>query len=197
MGKGTQPHIVDKRGIVRGNPVDSLGIKPGRSGVSVETRSARSSKADTNSALNGKRSGGLEIPRCYTAEGKDPLEQVRYAARDSVITNPDGSVVFEMRGAEVPANWSQLATDIAVSKYFRKAGIHGDANKGERSVRELVYRVAHSIREAGERLGGYFATPAAADNFEAELSYILVHQHAAFNSPVWFNAGLYQRYGIT
>src|SRR4029077_20454950 len=116
--------------------------------------------------------------------------------RNCIITNPDGSVVFELRNVEVPAGWSQLATDIAASKYFRKAGINGDATRGERSVKELVCRVAHSIREAGERLGGYFATVEDAESFEAELSYILVNQHAAFNSPVWFNCGLYQRYGI-
>ncbi|MET0389518.1 MAG: vitamin B12-dependent ribonucleotide reductase, partial [Polyangiales bacterium] len=139
---------------------------------------------------------GLEFSSFYTEPGTDPLDNVTYEQRDSVITNPDGSIVFEMRGAEIPKEWSQLATDIAVSKYFRKAGIHGDSAKGERSVRELVYRVAHTIREAGERLGGYFATPADADVFEAELSYLLVNQHAAFNSPVWFNCGLFQRYGI-
>ena len=119
-----------------------------------------------------------------------------YELRDSVISNPDGSVVFEMRGAEVPVDWSQLASDIAISKYFRKAGIHGDRDRGERSVRELVHRVAHTLREAGENLGGYFASTADADAFEAELSHLLVHQKAAFNSPVWFNCGLYQRYGI-
>jgi ribonucleoside-diphosphate reductase alpha chain len=121
---------------------------------------------------------------------------VAYEQRDSVITNPDGSVVFELRDAEIPKEWSQLATDIAVSKYFRKAGINGDPKRGERSARELVYRVAHTIREAGERLGGYFASAADADAFESELSYLLIHQHAAFNSPVWFNCGLFQRYGI-
>ncbi len=140
---------------------------------------------------------GLEFKTFYTQPGVNPLEDLEYEQRDSVITNPDGSVVFELRGAEIPQEWSQLATDIAVSKYFRKAGINGDPKRGERSVRELVYRVAHTIREAGERLGGYFATSADAETFEAELSYLLVHQHAAFNSPVWFNCGLFQRYGIT
>ena len=93
-----------------------------------------------------------------TRAGTDPLDEISYELRDSVITNPDGSVVFEMRGAEIPESWSQLATDIAVSKYFRKAGINGDPKRGERSVKELVTRVARTIREAGEKLGGYFAT---------------------------------------
>jgi ribonucleoside-diphosphate reductase alpha chain len=139
---------------------------------------------------------GLEFQRRFTQPGINPLDLVEYVTRNCVITNPDGSVVFELRNVEVPAAWSQLATDIATSKYFRKAGINGDADRGERSVKELVYRVAHSIRESGERLGGYFASVADAETFEAELSYVLVNQHAAFNSPVWFNCGLYQRYGI-
>lgn len=143
-----------------------------------------------------QKAGGLSVQRLLTSPSEDPLETVEYVRRDSQISNSDGSIVFELKGAEVPSDWSQLATDIAVSKYFRKAGIHGDKNQGERSVRELVYRVAHSIREAGERFGGYFADADAADKFEAELAHLLIHQKAAFNSPVWFNCGLYQRYGI-
>ncbi|MDQ3032739.1 MAG: vitamin B12-dependent ribonucleotide reductase [Myxococcota bacterium] len=139
---------------------------------------------------------GLRIDRRWTRSGTDPLDEVVYELRDSVITNPDGSVVFEMRGAEIPVSWSQLATDIAVSKYFRKAGLKGDAKKGETSARQLVMRVAKTLRESGEQQGGYFASKEDADAFEAELSFLLITQRAAFNSPVWFNLGLYQRYGI-
>jgi ribonucleoside-diphosphate reductase alpha chain len=138
----------------------------------------------------------MEFRRRFTRAGTDPLEAVEYTTRNCVITNPDGSVVFELRNLEVPTSWSQLATDIAASKYFRKAGVNGDSTRGERSARELVFRVAHTIREAGERLGGYFAGVDQADAFEAELSFLLIHQYAAFNSPVWFNCGLFQRYGI-
>ena len=137
-----------------------------------------------------QEAGGLMMERRLTQPNEDPLKEVEYVLRDSQITNSDGSVVFELKGARVPEGWSQLATDIAVSKYFRKAGIDGDKNKGERSVRQLVYRVAHSLREAGEKFGGYFANKDAADTFEAELSHLLIHQKAAFNSPVWFNCGL-------
>jgi hypothetical protein len=91
-------------------------------------------------------SGGVRFARRFTQAGSDPLDEITYELRDSVITNPDGSIVFEMRGAEIPTSWSQLATDIAVSKYFRKAGIFGDAKRGERSVKQLVHRVAHTIR---------------------------------------------------
>jgi ribonucleoside-diphosphate reductase alpha chain len=139
---------------------------------------------------------GLTLSRLFTRAGVDPLADLVYEQRDSVITDPDGTIVFQLKGAQIPAGWSQLATDIAVSKYFRKAGIQGDAKRGETSARDLVYRVAHTIREAGEKSGGYFATTEDADIFEAELSHLLIHQKGAFNSPVWFNCGLYQRYGI-
>ena len=143
------------------------------------------------------RPTGVALERRNTRVGVNPLDELTYELRDSVITNPDGSVVFEMRGVEVPTSWSQLATDIAVSKYFRKAGVNGDPKRGERSVKELVYRVARTIREAGEKQGNYFASKEDADTFEAELLHLLVTQTAAFNSPVWFNCGLFQRYGIT
>jgi ribonucleoside-diphosphate reductase alpha chain len=148
---------------------------------------------------------GVHFERRYTVAGTDPLDAVVYERRSSTITNPDGSVVFRMEGAEVPASWSQLATDIAISKYFRKAGLHGDKDTGETSVRQLVHRLAHTIRVAAERQapsdpsrkhGAYFATKADADVFEAELSYLLVNQYGAFNSPVWFNLGLWHEYGI-
>src|SRR5271166_4777808 len=110
---------------------------------------------------------GVRFERRYTTAGTDPLDAVVYERRSSTITNPDGSVVFKMDGAEVPASWSQLATDIAISKYFRKAGIHGDKDIGETSVRQLVHRLAHTIRVAAEKQapldpsrkhGAYFAT---------------------------------------
>ncbi len=113
-----------------------------------------------------------------------------------MINNPDGSVVFKMEGAEVPSGWSQLATDIVVSKYFRKAGLHGKKDLGETSVRQVVERLSKTIREAGEESGGYFASTQEADTFEAELSFLLANQYGAFNSPVWFNCGLWHRYGI-
>ncbi len=140
--------------------------------------------------------GAKLVSRRYTTAGVDPLTAVEYDRRDSVISNPDGSVVFATRGAEIPRSWSQLATDIVVSKYFRRAGLHGDATKGETSVRQVVYRIAHTIREAGEARG-YFVDAASAETFEAELSHLMVNQYGAFNSPVWFNCGLFQRYGIT
>ncbi len=137
---------------------------------------------------------GLRVQRRSTRPGLDPLDEIRYERRRTVITNPDGSVVFQMDDIEVPAAWSQLATDIVASKYFRKAGVPGSGH--EHSVRQVVRRVSRTIRRAGDQLGGYFATGEDADAFEAELAYLLVHQVGAFNSPVWFNCGLYHEYGI-
>ncbi|MEQ1831833.1 MAG: vitamin B12-dependent ribonucleotide reductase [Candidatus Eisenbacteria bacterium] len=138
---------------------------------------------------------GIHVSRRYTQKGRDPFEDVKWEKRRTVISNPDGSTVFAMENIEVPAEWSQLATDIVVSKYFRKAGVPGTPGH-ETSVRQVVRRLAHTLRVSGEAQGGYFATPDDADAFESELSYMLVHQIGAFNSPVWFNCGLFHEYGI-
>jgi ribonucleoside-diphosphate reductase alpha chain len=89
---------------------------------------------------------GLVFRRFFTRPGIHPLDEIKYAKRNSVITNPDGSVVFKMENVEVPENWSQLATDIIVSKYFRKAGVPETGS--EVSARQVVRRIAHSIRVA-------------------------------------------------
>src|SRR5262245_7424303 len=151
--------------------------------------------AATSVAESGPTRAGLAIARKHTKPGIDPLDQQRWEKRRTVITNPDGSVVFKMEDVEVPAGWSQLATDIVVSKYFRKAGLPG-APGHETSVRQVVHRIAHTIRWWGEEQGGYFATRDDAEAFESELAYMLVHQIGAFNSPVWFNCGLAHAYGI-
>jgi len=146
-------------------------------------------------ALAPPTRAGLHVPRRFTRPGVDPLDEVAWDKRRTVIANPDGSIVFQMDDVEVPAGWSQLATDIVVSKYFRKAGLPGKPGH-ETSVRQVVHRIAHTLRAAGERQGGYFATPDDADAFEAELAWMLVHQVGAFNSPVWFNCGLWHEYAI-
>ena len=112
-----------------------------------------------------------------------------------MITNPDGSVVFELNDVEIPKDWSQLATDILVSKYVRKAGVPKTGH--EASARQVVERIVKAIRGAGERFGGYFESDAEAQIFEDEMSYLLITQTGAFNSPVWFNCGLSEAYGIT
>jgi len=137
----------------------------------------------------------MKIERQWTQPGTDPFDAVEYDRRSTLITNPDGSVVFEMENVEVPKSWSQLATDIIASKYFRKAGVPTPEGR-ETSARQVVYRIAHTIRKWGEEQGGYFDTPDNADAFEAELTHLLLNQIGAFNSPVWFNCGLYHEYGI-
>jgi len=153
---------------------------------------------------------GMRITRLFTKPGEDPLDSVPWGRRDSRITNPDGSVVFEMKDAEVPTTWSQVAADIMVSKYFRKAGVPqfddtgkallGDDGKPvlgpERSARQVIRRLTSTWRWWGER-HGYFASEADARAFEDELSYMLVNQMAAPNSPQWFNTGLHHAYGLT
>jgi ribonucleoside-diphosphate reductase alpha chain len=159
---------------------------------------------------NQRKSTGLRVERRFTAAAQDPFAGVAWTSRTSRITNPDGSVVFEMADAEVPAAWSQVASDIMVSKYFRKAGVpqrDADGNPlldddgkpvlgPERSARQVIERLTGCWRHWGES-HGYFATPADAAAFADELSYMLVHQMAAPNSPQWFNTGLNWAYGIT
>jgi ribonucleoside-diphosphate reductase alpha chain len=151
---------------------------------------------------------GLRIERRFTTDGVSPYDTVEWSLRDSKITNPDGSIVFEMKNAEIPSQWSQVAADIMVSKYFRKAGVpqHDESgnpilDKGEpvlgpeRSARQVIDRLAGTWRWWGEE-HGYFASSEDAQIFEDELAYMLLHQMAAPNSPQWFNTGLHHRYGI-
>ncbi|MCB0866382.1 MAG: vitamin B12-dependent ribonucleotide reductase [Solirubrobacterales bacterium] len=128
--------------------------------------------------------GGLTIERRLTTEGVDPFDEVKWETRDAIIGDHEDPA-FEQRGVEFPVSWSQNATNIVAQKYFR--GPLGSPER-ERSVKQMIGRVAGTIAKWG-REGDYFATAADADAFEAELTHILLHQQAAFNSPVWFNVG--------
>ena len=171
-----------------------------KSSAQAFAQATGSSNGTDNDRSNGKAghrqasANGAKFEPVFVARGEDPYSQIKWIRRASQITGSDGKVVFAMDNAEVPENWSQLATDIVVSKYFRKAGV--PKTGFETSVRQLVHRVAHSIRQAGENFKGYFATPEDAEQFEKELVHILLHQKGAFNSPVWFNCGLWHEYGI-
>jgi ribonucleoside-diphosphate reductase alpha chain len=152
----------------------------------------------------------MKITRRFTKPGQNALQSVEYEKRTSRISNPDGSVVFEMNDAEIPRQWSQLATDIMVSKYFRKAGVpqvDSDGNpirdaKGmivtgpEKSAKQVVHRLAGCWRHWGET-HNYFDTAEDAQAFYDEMAYMLLHQMCAPNSPQWFNTGLNYAYGIT
>lgn len=129
---------------------------------------------------------GLTIERRYTKAGENVFDTIEWDRRTAAITGERGEVVFEQKDCEIPKPWSQLATNVVVSKYFRgKVGTPGREN----SVRQLVSRVSDTIWKWGKQ-GGYFASDQDADAFHDELSYLLLHQHMAFNSPVWFNLGV-------
>ncbi|HXZ88696.1 MAG TPA: vitamin B12-dependent ribonucleotide reductase [Candidatus Binataceae bacterium] len=132
-----------------------------------------------------KRSG-VVIERYFTRPGIDPMSEVEWELRSAIISGEDGRVVFEQRDVEVPRAWSQTATNVVVSKYFR--GPLGSP-KRETSVRQLVGRVADTVTGWGEKQG-YFASDSARDCFKAELSALLLTQRASFNSPVYFNVGI-------
>jgi len=129
---------------------------------------------------------GLRIPRRFTKPGVHPYDEVEWELRDAVISNERGEVAFEQRNVEVPRFWSQLATNVVAQKYFR--GTLGTPER-ETSVRQLIERVVKAATQWGIE-GGYFAGVADAEAFEAELTHLLLHQMASFNSPVWFNCGV-------
>src|SRR4026208_1211420 len=128
---------------------------------------------------------GLEVPRTFTVPGVDPFDEVEWEVRSAVIGNEKGKVVFEQRDVEIPKSWSQQATNIVVSKYFR--GQMG-APERERSVRQLIGRVVDTIT-GWARAQKYFASDDDLQSFSDDLKHLLVYQKAAFNSPVWFNCG--------
>jgi ribonucleoside-diphosphate reductase alpha chain len=129
--------------------------------------------------------GGLEFARYFSREGIDPFDEIEWEMRSAVIGNEKGEVVFEQRDVEIPRFWSQQATNIVVSKYFR--GQIGTPDR-ERSVKQLVGRVVDTIT-AWARRQQYFASEDDLQAFSDDLKHLLVYQKAAFNSPVWFNVG--------
>src|SRR5258705_2561096 len=145
----------------------------------VDARAKKSAEA------RGPSVQGLDFPRYFTLPGVDPFDEIEWEVRSAVIGNEKGNVVFEQRGVEIPSFWSQQATNIVVSKYFR--GPIGSPDR-ERSVKQLIGRVVDTIT-AWAREQQYFAGDDALSAFSAELKHLLVYQKAAFNSPVWFNCG--------
>jgi len=135
---------------------------------------------------------GMIVPRVFSTEGVSPYDQVEWDLRMAEIKDEKGRVIFQQKDCEIPRAWSQLATNVVVSKYF-----YGEIDTPEResSVRDLVDRVTRTIADWG-REDGYFATGEDADRFYDELTALCVNQHGSFNSPVWFNVGLYHRRGI-
>ena len=151
----------------------------------------------------------MKIQKIFTRNAKSPYDLFKYTKRSSTLRNPDGSIVFHMENIEVPAHWSQVATDVLAQKYFRKTGVPQFDEKGnpilgpdgnqvlgsETSIKQVVHRLAGTWRYWGEQYG-YFDTPEDAQNFYDETVYMLLNQMAAPNSPQWFNTGLAWAYGI-
>jgi ribonucleoside-diphosphate reductase alpha chain len=152
-------------------------------------RAARTRSAKAPAGAAEPASGGLHFERFFTTAGVDPYDTCEWDLRDAVISNERGEKVFEQKGVEIPKLWSQTATNVVVSKYFR--GQLGNPER-EHSVRQLIGRVADTVTRWG-REGHYFASDADADTFHAELTHILLYQHACFNSPVWFNVGIEEK----
>ncbi len=152
----------------------------------------------------------MKITRRFTTTGENVWDSVEWTTRSTKITNADGSVVFEMTNTEIPAQWSQLASDIMASKYFRKAGVpqFGDGgtpevdNDGnpvtgpEQSAKQVIHRLVGCWRSWGES-HGYFDSDEDAEAFYDELCWMMLHQVSAPNSPQWFNTGLNWAYGIS
>jgi len=154
---------------------------PTGQGVTVERRYTEPGVLDITTHPTGQ---GVTVERRYTEPGVHPFDQVEWEIRDALIGDPEDPA-FEQRDVEFPKSWSHNATNIVAQKYFR-----GRLGSGERehSVKQMIGRVAGTIAGWGRELG-YFATEEDGDAFGAELTHILLHQEAAFNSPVWFNVG--------
>ena len=136
---------------------------------------------------------GLEVePTFCPVEVDSPFDTTEWELRTAAIKGENGQVLFEQAACEIPAAWSQLATNVVVSKYF-----YGEIHTPERehSVKQLVHRVARTIADWGIA-DGYFKSAQDGETFYRDLAWLCVHQHGAFNSPVWFNVGLYNQYGV-
>lgn len=138
---------------------------------------------------------GLEIKRFFTQDNVPVWDQFKFVRKRSLIRAADGSVVFEMNNVEVPEQWSQIATDVLAQKYFRRTGVP-DEEGGETSVRQIVHRLADCWKFWGLS-AGYFQDEHSAEIFYDEVTFMLLDQRAAPNSPQWFNTGLYNSYGIS
>src|SRR5438552_2204236 len=177
-------------------PTAMIQLKPGIPPASLSKPSH--SAARRKNRMERKKNGGLRFKRVFSDPAIAPFDQIEWGRRTAEITDDGGKVIFKQEDIEVPKNWSALATKIAVSKYFYGDIANGtDPYKGgrETSVRQLIHRVTRTITDCGIA-DSYFADAEAAETFYDELTWLCLNQHGAFNSPVWFNVGLYHQYGV-
>jgi len=143
---------------------------------------------------NGVRRQALSIEPTFCPAGvSDPFETTEWEYRRAAIKDENGEVLFEQTNCEVPVAWSQLASNVVISKYFY--GENGTPER-ESSIRQLIHRVTRTIADWGIA-DGYFATREDGEHFYRDLTWLCLHQHGAFNSPVWFNVGLFHQYGVS
>jgi len=152
----------------------------------MSTHPVENPRAETRTSAHAEKRAGLTFRRHFTKAGRHPYDEVTWETRSAVINDERGKAVFEQHGIEVPSTWSQTATNIVASKYFRG---QIDSPDREKSVRGLISRVVDTIRAWAEAQG-YFATAEDLQAFSDELTHLLVQQKVAFNSPVWFNVGI-------
>jgi ribonucleoside-diphosphate reductase alpha chain len=164
--------------------------KPGKPGKAVLNPLKATAKAGRSSGAR-RKNARLPIQHVFSDPNVDPFDQIQWERRIAEITDDSNKVIFKQEGVEVPAFWSQLATKVVCSKYF-----YGDPAKPEReqSVRQLIHRVTRTIADWGVA-DGYFSKEDG-EIFYRELTWLCVNQYGAFNSPVWFNVGLYHQYGV-
>ena len=162
----------------------------------IKLKSTRRTASRVNVAETRRPNEGLKFARVFSQKAISPFDEIEWEQRTAEITDDSGKAIFKQENIEVPKSWSALATKIAVSKYF-----YGDISNGndpykggrERSVKQLVHRVTRTITDCGIK-DGYFADKESAETFYNELTWLCVNQYGAFNSPVWFNVGLWHQY---
>jgi ribonucleoside-diphosphate reductase alpha chain len=166
----------------------------------IAVASEKREAASDSGRDRGRARRGMVVPRVFSVEGSNPFDQVEWDLRAAEIKDERGRAIFQQLDCEVPRTWSQLATNVVASKYFYGdlASGNGSPAEGKRefSVRQLVDRVTRTIANWGKG-DGYFATAEDADRFHDELTSLCLNQYGSFNSPVWFNVGLFHDYGIS
>ncbi|MEX1095886.1 MAG: vitamin B12-dependent ribonucleotide reductase, partial [Planctomycetales bacterium] len=165
-------------------------------GLGVKRTVAKSNGTKSNGTAHGNgpaaEAPALAVAPYFCPKGVDPFDTVEWELRTAHIKDENGQILFEQTDCEIPSSWSPLATNVVVSKYF-----YGEPGTPERetSVRQVIRRVARTIADWGID-DGYFASAEEGETFYRELAWLCLHQHGSFNSPVWFNVGLFHQYGV-